>query len=417
MHRSSSDQPPYEVAAHRARRILKVAGAPLQRELPILPTTATARRGKPLSPATPAARKEDRRESRLLRIAQVAPLAEAVPPRLYGGTERVISWLTEELVTLGHQVTLFASGDSQTLASLVPCSDQGLRLAGIHDHLAYTLVMLDRVLRSAAQFDIIHFHVDILPFPLFREISEKCLTTLHGRQDLPDFWPAYEAFPEARLISISDDQRRPIPKANFIATVHHGMPRDLIRFGTGEGDYLAFLGRISPEKRPDRAIEIAKRAGVRLKIAAKVDPADKAYFEEQIRPLLDHPLVEFIGEIGDVQKAEFLGSARALLFPIDWPEPFGLVMIEAMAAGTPVIAWRSGSVPEILEEGCTGFLVNSIETAVDAVNASSSISRKNVRAIFEKRFTSDRMARDYLRLYEYLTTNSAIVRSGNLTSG
>lgn len=341
-----------------------------------------------------------------MRIAQVAPLAEAVPPKLYGGTERVVSWLVEALVTSGHDVTLFASADSETSARLVSCSEQGLRLMGINDHLAYTMVMLERVLRCADQFDVIHFHVDVLAAALFRHLSGKCLTTLHGRQDLPDSWPIYQAFPETRLVSISNDQRRPIPQAGFIGTVYHGLPVDLIGYGRGEGGYLAFLGRISPEKRPDRAIEIAKRAGMPLRIAAKVDAVDRSYFQDEIRPLLDDPLIEFIGEIGEEEKSAFLGGASALLFPIDWPEPFGLVMIEAMAAGTPVVAWVNGSVPEVVEPGRTGFIVDSIEAAVRAVEMACRLPREEVRAGFEERFTSDRMARDYVALYEQLISSS-----------
>jgi len=336
-----------------------------------------------------------------MRIAQIAPLAEAVPPKLYGGTERVIWWLTEALVDLGHDVTLYASGDSETSARLVPCAPGGLRLAGINDHVASLIVMLDRVLRDAHRYDILHFHIDFLHFPMFRHLAGKCVTTLHGRQDLPDFAPAYPVFREMGLVSISDDQRKPIPDASFLETIHHGLPRDLIPMGEG-GDYLAFLGRISPEKGPDRAIEIAKRTGMRLKIAAKVDRADTAYFEEVIAPLLDDPLIEFIGEIGDADKPEFLGNARALLFPIDWPEPFGLVMIEAMAAGTPVIAWRCGSTEEVIEHGRSGFLVDSLDQAEAATFAAATLDRTEVRAAFEQRFTAERMARDYVRLYERL---------------
>jgi glycosyltransferase involved in cell wall biosynthesis len=337
-----------------------------------------------------------------LRIAQIAPLAEAVPPKLYGGTERVIWWLTEALVDQGHDVTLFASGDSLTSARLVPCAPTGLRLAGINDHLASLLAALDRVLARADEFDILHFHVDFLHFPMFRHLTDKCLTTLHGRQDLPDFWPAYRAFPEMKLVSISDGQRVPIPHGNFIGTVHHGLPTGLIPAGDGAGDYLAFIGRISPEKRPDRAIEIARRAGMKLRIAAKVDRADTTYYEDSIRPLLSHPHVEFIGEIGDAEKPGFLGNARALLFPIDWPEPFGLAMIEAMAAGTPVIAWRNGSTPEVIEPGRTGFLVESIDEALTAVDLAAALPRTIVRTAFEQRFTADRMARDYVALYQAL---------------
>jgi len=337
-----------------------------------------------------------------LRIAQIAPLAEAVPPRLYGGTERVIWWLTEALIDLGHDVTLYASGDSATSARLVPGAETGLRLAGINDHTASLLAMLDRVLDEAGRYDILHFHVDFLHFPTFRHLAGKCLTTLHGRQDLPDFLPAFRTFSEMRLVSVSDDQRGPIPEAQFAGTVHHGLPRELIPFDEKGGDDLAFIGRISPEKRPDRAIEIARRAGMRLKIAAKVDRADAAYFASEIEPLLGDPLIEFIGEIGDADKPAFLGGARALLFPIDWPEPFGLVMIEAMAAGTPVIAWNCGSTREVIEHGRSGFLIDSIDDAVAAVAAAGHLPRAGVRAAFEARFTADRMARDYVALYERL---------------
>jgi glycosyltransferase involved in cell wall biosynthesis len=335
-----------------------------------------------------------------MRIAQIAPLAEAVPPKLYGGTERVIWWLTEALVDLGHDVTLFASGDSVTSARLIPCAPTALRLAGINDHLAYLLVMLDRVLTASARFDILHFHIDFLHFPTFRHLAGKCVTTLHGRLDLPDFQPAFPAFRDMRLVSISEAQREPVPDAHFVDTIHHGLPRGLIPRGDGDGGYLAFIGRISPEKRPDRAIEIARRTGMKLKIAAKVDQADKSYFETRIKPLLDDPLIEFVGEIGDADKPAFLGQAHAFLFPIDWPEPFGLVMIEAMAAGTPVVAWRSGSTSEVIEHGRSGFLVDSIDEAVAAVRAAASVPRAGVRAAFEERFTADRMARDYVALYE-----------------
>ena len=334
-----------------------------------------------------------------MRIAQIAPLAEAVPPKLYGGTERVIWWLTEALVDLGHEVTLYASGDSETSANLVPCAPRGLRLDGINNHLAYTVAMVDRVLRDADQYDFIHFHVDFVHFPLFRHLADKCLTTLHGRLDLPDFLPGFNEFPDMRLVSISDDQRTPVPNANFVGTVHHGLPDQLIPFAPDGGEYLAFLGRMSPEKRPDRAIEIAIKSGIKLKMAAKVDHADRDYFDKQIAPLLDHPLIEFIGEIGDADKPAFLGNARALMFPIDWPEPFGLVMIEAMSAGTPTIAWPTGSTPEVIDHGRSGFLVNSVDEAVAAVTASGELSRQTVRDCFEQRFTARRMAEDYLRLF------------------
>lgn len=341
-----------------------------------------------------------------MRIAQIAPLAEAVPPRLYGGTERVVSWLTEALVELGHDVTLFASGDSVTSARLKPCAEQGLRLAGFTDHTASTLAMLDQVQRSAARFDVLHFHIDMLHFPMFGHIAGRCLTTLHGRQDLPDFRPAYRAFPDMKLVSISDAQRAPIAGANFVGTVHHGLPEHLIRFGPGEGGYLAFVGRISPEKRPDRAIQIAKAAGIPLKIAAKVDRADVTYYRETIEPLLGDPLIEFVGEIGDAEKSDFLRNAAALVFPVDWPEPFGLVMIEAMAAGTPVIAWRNGSTPEVIDDGRSGWLVDSMDQAIAAARAVRDLPRALVRARFEERFTAERMARDYLRLYEGLAESS-----------
>jgi glycosyltransferase involved in cell wall biosynthesis len=343
-----------------------------------------------------------------MRIAQIAPLSEAVPPKFYGGTERVVSWLTEELVCQGHVVTLFASGDSETAADLVACAPQGLRLAGLRDHTASHLVMLDQVRRRADEFDIIHFHIDLLQYPLFKDIAHKCVTTLHGRLDAPDSWPVYEAFRGMPLISISDSQRAPMPPhCNWLATVHHGLDPRSCTLQAGDGDYLAFLGRISPEKRADRAIEIAKRAGVPLKIAAKLDKVDQDYFDEEIRPLLDHPLIEFIGEIDESQKCAFLGNARALLFPIDWPEPFGLVMIEAMAAGTPVIAWRNGSVPEVIEDGVSGAIVESIDEAVVSVDRVAALPRTRVRRAFERRFTSTRMAADYITAYEYLLTQGS----------
>jgi glycosyltransferase involved in cell wall biosynthesis len=343
-----------------------------------------------------------------LKIAQIAPLMESVPPRLYGGTERIASYLTEELVNLGHDVTLFASGDSITTANLVPCVPQALRLdASVRDTIPYYMLMLDRVRQQADNFDILHFHIDQFHFPLFRPISGRTVTTLHGRQDLSDLLPLYLGFGDMPLVSISNAQRRPIPKANFAGTVYHGIPAHLHR-GTAEarGGYLAFLGRISPEKRPDRAIAIARAAGIPLKIAAKVDRADAGYFRNEIEPLLAGGGVEFIGEINDHQKPEFLGNALALLFPIDWPEPFGLSMIEAMACGTPVLAFRCGSVPEIVEDGVTGAIVDTMEEAIAALPRVIALDRKKVRQRFEQRFSATRMAKDYIGIYRSLLAAS-----------
>jgi glycosyltransferase involved in cell wall biosynthesis len=338
-----------------------------------------------------------------MRIAQVAPLYESVPPRFYGGTERIVSYLTEELVALGHAVTLFASGDSRTRARLVAQCPRSLRLdPDCIDQLAHHMLMLEQVVQLAAEFDVIHFHVDYLHFPLSRREGYAHVTTLHGRLDIPDLVPLYREFPEMPLVSISDSQRLPLPPVNWRATVYHGIPRELYRFRAGPGAYLACLGRISPEKGVDRAIEIAKQVGIPLRIAAKVDRADREYFESVIEPLLDDPLVDYIGEIGDADKDDFLGDAKALLFPIDWPEPFGLVMIEAMACGTPVIAYSSGSVPEVMEQGRTGFVVHELADAVDAVRRLPQLSRARCREVFEERFTAERMAREYVGVYEGL---------------
>src|ERR1700737_3217248 len=338
-----------------------------------------------------------------MRIALVAPLAEAVPPKLYGGIERVVSWLAEELVRQGHRVTLFSSAESETAAELVVSAAKSLRLAGIRDHLGSTLAMLREVRRHADDFDIIHFHVDLLPQALFHDLAHKCLVTLHGRLDSPDTLPLYKAYPEMPLVSISNAQRRPMPAdSNWLATIPHGRVSHGCPFNPEGGSYLTFPGRIPLEKRPDRAIEIATRAGIPLKLAAKVDAIDLEYFETEIEPLLGHPLIEFIGEIDETQKCEFLGNARALLFPIDWPEPFGLVMIEAMSAGTPVIAWPKGSVPEVITEGVSGRMVNSIEAAVEAAQQTAYMDRRKVRAEFEKRFTAARMARAYVTAYRSL---------------
>ena len=346
-----------------------------------------------------------------MKIAQIAPLYEAVPPLLYGGTERVVSHLTEALVDQGHQVTLFAAGDAVTRAELVAPRSRSLRLdpTPLKSDLASHLALLHEVRRRADEFDVLHFHIDMLHFPIFEHMASRTLTTLHGRLDIADLPDTYARWPQFPLASISDDQRLALPDANWCATVQHGVAAEDYRFDPAGGGYLAFLGRISPEKRPDRAIAIAKAAGVPIRIAAKVDAADRDYFVREIEPLLDHPLVEFIGEIGNERKSEFLGGARALLFPIDWPEPFGLVMIEAMACGTPVIAWRCGSVPEIVEPGVSGFIVDSLEQAVAAVGQVGQLPRAAVRAAFQRRFTAHAMARRYARLYWQLASGSRAV--------
>jgi len=338
-----------------------------------------------------------------LKIAQVAPLIESVPPRLYGGTERVVSWLTEELVAQGHDVTLFASGDSKTTAKLHPVVPRALRLEGIRNSVPYNLIMLDQIARRITDFDVLHFHIDFFHYPLFRNMADKIVTTLHGRQDLPELPDIYRAFPAMPLVSISNHQREPVPPVNWMGTVYHGLPQNLFRPGGGHGGYLAFLGRICPDKNPLDAIEIARRAGMRLRMAAKIDPVDRDYFEQVVGPVIARsPHVEFVGEIDDGLKQEFLGEARALLFPIRWPEPFGLVMIEAMACGTPVVAFRHGSVPEVLEDGLTGFVVESVEDAVNALDCLGELSRTRVRARFEQRFSANAMTRAYCKIYQRL---------------
>jgi glycosyltransferase involved in cell wall biosynthesis len=334
-----------------------------------------------------------------MKIAQVPPLIESVPPKGYGGTERIVSFITEELMKRGHEVTLFASADSETKARLVPIAPEGLRMVSQKvDTLAYHFIQVDEVMRQSQEFDIIHFHNDYLHFPISRMYNYSHVTTLHGRLDNPGLSQLYNRYNDIPLISISNNQRQPIPDANWISTVYHGLPGNMYTAQENKDSYLAFLGRISIEKRPDRAIEIAKRTGMKLKIAAKIDNADKEYYES-IRHLFDDSLIEFIGEIGEDEKQEFLGNATALLFPIDWPEPFGLVVIESMACGTPVIAFRAGSIPEIIDEGITGFVVSSIDEAVDAVNKIQQINRSGCRKKFEERFEVSIMVDNYEKVY------------------
>jgi glycosyltransferase involved in cell wall biosynthesis len=338
-----------------------------------------------------------------MRIAQIAPLTEAIPPKLYGGTERIVSFLTEELVALGHDVTLFASGDAETSAQLDAVWPRALRLdPSVRDPMALHMLMLERVRQRAHEFDLLHFHLDYFPFSLFARQRTPFVTTLHGRLDLPEQQPVFSAFPTVPVVSISDAQRRPMPQAGWIKTVHHGLPERLLMPQPVEPQYLAFLGRIAPEKCVDRAIRIAQLCGLKLKIAAKVDKVDRPYFHDEIEPLLAQPHVEFIGEINDSQKSEFLSGAMALLVPIDWPEPFGLVMIEAMACGTPVIAFNRGSVPEVVDDGLTGFIVEDEVGAVAAVQRVATLSRPAIRKQFERRFTARRMAEDYLHIYAAL---------------
>jgi|ERR1700722_6974122 glycosyltransferase involved in cell wall biosynthesis len=343
-----------------------------------------------------------------MHIAQVAPLTEAVPPKLYGGTERVVSWLTEELVALGHEVTLFASGDSVTSARLEAMWPRSLRLDGsVRDPNALHMVLVELVYRRASEFDLIHFHLDYYPFSLFSRQSTPFVTTMHGRLDLPEHQPVFDEFSSVPVVSISNAQRRALPQANWVRTVHHGLPEDLLRPKPIKPSYFAFLGRIAQEKGLDRAIQIAEHCGVPLKVAAKVDKADREYYEEQIRPLMNSPLVEYIGEINDADKSEFLSGAIALLVPIDWPEPFGLVMIEAMACGTPVIAFNRGSAPEVIEDGLTGFIVEDVNGAIGAVDRLGHLSRERIRRRFEERFTARRMALDYLSVYRRLADRVA----------
>jgi glycosyltransferase involved in cell wall biosynthesis len=347
-----------------------------------------------------------------MRIAQVAPLTEAVPPKFYGGTERVVAYLTDALVELGHEVTLFASGDSSTKARLAPIWPRALRLdPSIHDFFAPVFMQLETVARRAQEFDVIHAHLDYFGYPLLRRLGVPSVTTLHGRLDLPELQALYSLYGDIPVVSISDSQRAPLPQANYVATIHHGLPQSLLEKRGGSGGYLAFLGRISPEKAPDAAIRIAGRSRLPLKIAAKVDRMDQQYFSGAIEPLLSQSHVEFMGEIGEHEKTEFLGEAAALVFPIAWREPFGLVMIEAMACGTPVIAFENGSVPEVLEHGVTGFIVHDEDEAVEAVARIGTLDRDRIRAEFERRFTAHQMANNYLALYGRLAearTNGAV---------
>ena len=344
-----------------------------------------------------------------MKIAQIAPLMESVPPRFYGGTERVVSYLTDELVHLGHDVTLFASGDSVSSAKLVRCVPRALRLdAKVRDPIPYYMLMLDRVRELADEFDILHFHIDQFHFPLFRPIAHRTVTTLHGRQDLHDLKPLYVGFSDMPLVAISNAQRKMIANANFVATVHHGIPVHLLKPTYNRGQYLAFLGRISPEKRPDRAIRIAQALDIPIKIAAKIDKVDEAYFRATIAPLFNQPGVEYVGEIDERAKSAFLGAASALLFPVDWPEPFGLSMIEAMACGTPVLAFRHGSVPEVIEEGVTGLIVDTMEEAIRKLPHVLALDRRAVRRRFEQRFTAMRMAKEYVQTYRALLKEARI---------
>ncbi|HEY7531863.1 MAG TPA: glycosyltransferase family 4 protein [Nitrospiraceae bacterium] len=344
-----------------------------------------------------------------MKIAQVSPLWESVPPKLYGGTERIVSYITEELVRQGHEVTLFASGDSVTDAKLESPCHQALRLnTGIFNREAPLISMMEQVFSSADQFDVIHSHLDFLAFSLSRRCQVPVVTTLHGRLDLPELVPVFRDFSELPLISISDSQRRPLPWGNWLGTVYHGLPANLYSAHTEPGKYLAFLGRISPEKCPDQAIELAKRVGMPLRIAAKVDPVDRAYFERVVEPLLDHPLVEFVGEVTDAQKNDFIGNAHALVCPYDWPEPFGLVLIEAMACGTPVLAYRRGSIPEVIDHGITGLISDNLAEMTKQVEGIPLVDRRGCRQMFEKRFTSERMVQNYMQIYHQMLNEPSV---------
>ena len=336
-----------------------------------------------------------------MRIAQVAPLHESVPPKTYGGTERVVALLTRELVAAGHDVTLYATADSQTPARLKPVCGRPIRDNPVYvDPVALHIQMIEQVLEDSAEYDLVHFHTDVLHLPFLRDLPCPSLTTLHGRLDLSHLVTVYAEHTDAPLISISNAQRAPLPDVHWAGTVYHGIGRDELSLSSPRDGYLAFLGRISPEKRPDKAIEIALEAGMKIKLAAKIDPVDREYYDQVVKPLLAHKDVEFVGEVNPCEKAAFLQGAAALLFPIDWPEPFGLVMIEAMACGTPVVAWNRGSVPEVIDEGVTGFVVETDEQAAEALARCAGFDRRACRARFEQRFLSDRMMRDYVRHYE-----------------
>jgi glycosyltransferase involved in cell wall biosynthesis len=342
-----------------------------------------------------------------MRIAQIAPLAESVPPKLYGGTERVVHWLTEELVALGHDVTLFASGDSKTSAKLVPVLPQALRLGRPRmDPITAQALLLEAVARRHNQFDVLHFHIDWLQLPLFSRMPTRFLTTFHGRLDLPGLKAITAQFPGAAFVAISNNQREPLPGLRWLNTIYHGLPEQCLRASTQPGHYLAFLGRLTAEKGPEDAIRIAKAAGMQLRIAAKIPRGEQRYFKERLNPLIDGKQIHLVGEVDDTRKQDFLSQAAALLFPIDWPEPFGLVMIEAMACGTPVIAYRSGSVPEVIDHGITGFVVEDETEATSAIGQLDQLDRKRVRDRFEERFTAKRMAREYVEVYRGLLNGS-----------